>query len=36
MIHVGAHVTTQVDPNLIVPEVTFMEVVQLAEGHPRS
>lgn len=36
VIHVGAHVTTQVDPNLIVPEVKFMEVLELAEGHPRS
>lgn len=36
VIHVGAHVTTQVNPNLIVPDVRFMEVLELAEGHPRS
>lgn len=36
VVHVGAHVTTQVDPNLIVPEVRLMEVLELAEGKPRS
>lgn len=36
VVHVGAHVTTQVDPNLIVPDVRFLEVLELAEGKPRS
>lgn len=36
VVHVGAHVTTQVEPNLIVPDVKFMDVLKLAEGHPRS
>lgn len=36
VVHVGAHVTTQVDPNLIVPEVTLCDVLELAEGKPRT
>lgn len=36
VVHVGAHVTTQVDPNLIAPDVRLMEVLELAEGKPRS
>lgn len=36
VVHVGAHVTTQVDPTLIVPDVRLMEVLELAEGKPRS
>lgn len=35
-IHLGAHVTTQVNPNLIVSDVTYIEVLELAEGKPRS
>jgi hypothetical protein len=36
VVHVGAHVTTQVDPNLIVPDVRLIQVLELAEGKPRS
>lgn len=36
VVHVGAHVTTQVDPNLVVPDVRLMEVLELAEGKPRT
>jgi hypothetical protein len=36
VVHVGAHVTTQVDPNLIVPDVTLLNVLELAEGKPRT
>lgn len=36
VVHVGAHVTTQVDPNVIVPDVRLMEVLELAEGKPRT
>lgn len=36
VVHVGAHVTTQVDPNLIVPDVTLLDVLELAEGKPRT
>lgn len=36
VVHVGSHVTTQVDPNLIVPDVRLMEVLELAEGKPRT
>lgn len=36
VIHVGSHVTTQVTPDVPTDGITLMEVLERAEGKPRT
>lgn len=36
VIHVGSHVTTQVTPHLPTDGITLLEVLERAEGKPRT